>query len=378
MAVTHRTLAILDAIRLDLDRRISTEDRLIVEAWARAWAELRPAWSAAIDRLILIQQQGRKPTRREVSEALRATKAIVATQDAIIALAREQGIRISATLPDLTKAARRLEAEMLASTLPPNIPPGHALAGVTFDRVDPKALDAIVRRTARQVTALTWPLSREATAAMKSILIRGVALGMHPNAAAALMLDRVGLAFNGGLARAVVIARTEMLDAHRAATAAQDKANRDLLTGWQWVASLPSRTCPSCWAMHGTEHDLDEPGPIDHQQGRCARVPLTKSWRELGLRHRRAGECRAGRADHFPRHAACRPARGARQGPPRPARLRRDPLVRPRDPPQHRRLAGLDGAYPGRRSSRPSCTPGLIPRRSSPPATETAPHRWHS
>ena len=27
MAVTHRTLAILDAIRLDLDRRISTEDR---------------------------------------------------------------------------------------------------------------------------------------------------------------------------------------------------------------------------------------------------------------------------------------------------------------------------------------------------------------
>lgn len=42
MAVTHRTLAILDQIRLDLDRRISTEDRLIVEAWARAWAELRP------------------------------------------------------------------------------------------------------------------------------------------------------------------------------------------------------------------------------------------------------------------------------------------------------------------------------------------------
>lgn len=283
MAVTHRTLAILDAIRLDLDRRISTEDRLIVEAWARAWAELRPAWSAAIDRLILIQQQGRKPTRREVSEALRATKAIVATQDAIIALAREQGIRISATLPDLTKAARRLEAEMLASTLPPNIPPGHALAGVTFDRVDPKALDAIVRRTARQVTALTWPLSREATAAMKSILIRGVALGMHPNAAAALMLDRVGLAFNGGLARAVVIARCEMLDAHRAAAHAQDQANRDLLTGWTWVASLSSRTCQSCFAMHGTVHPVDEPGPIDHHSGRCTRAPLTKSWRELGF-----------------------------------------------------------------------------------------------
>ena len=283
MAVTHRTLAILDQIRLDLDRRVGVEDRRIVEAWERAWAELRPAWAAAIDRLILIQQQGRKPTRREVSEALRATRAMAATQDAIIALAREQGIRITATLPDLTKAAKRLEADLLASTLPPNIPAGHALAGATFDRLDPKALDAIVRRTAGQVAALTWPLSAEATAAMKSILIRGVALGMHPNAAAALMLSRVGAAFDGGRARAVNIARTEMLDAHRAATAAQDKASRDLLTGWQWVATLTSRTCSSCWAMHGTEHAIDEPGPIDHQQGRCTRVPLTKSWRDLGL-----------------------------------------------------------------------------------------------
>ena len=283
MAVTHRTLAILDQIRLDLDRRISTEDRLIVEAWARAWAELRPAWSAAIDRLILIQQQGRKPTRREVSEALRATKAIVATQDAIIALAREQGIRISATLPDLTKAARRLEAEMLASTLPPNIPPGHALAGVTFDRLDSKALDAIVKRTTRQITALSRPLSREATAAMKSALIRAVALGLHPNDAAGIMLERVGAGFNGGRDRAVVIARCEMLDAHRAAAHAQDQVNRDLLTGWTWVASLSSRTCQSCFAMHGTVYPVDEPGPIDHHSGRCTRAPLTKTWRELGF-----------------------------------------------------------------------------------------------
>src|SRR5207237_168588 len=52
---------------------------------------------------------------------------------------------------------------------------------------------------------------------------------------------------------------------------------------WVWQAQLDSRTCPSCWAQHGSVHDLSETGPNDHQQGRCARVPKTKSWRDLGF-----------------------------------------------------------------------------------------------
>ena len=283
MAVTTRTLAVLAQIRLDMDAATDAQTRALVTEWARAWVEIRPAWESAIASILATQAKGKRPTRRQVAAALRATRAIVATQDAIIALAQAQSIRMSGALPDVTQRAARLQAELVASLLPEQIPAGHALFGVVFDRVDPRALDAIVKRTTQQVTSLTRPLAGQTTAAMKSALIRAIALGLNPRDAAALMLARVGEGFAGGLARAVVIARTEVIDAYRSASAAQDRESTDVLTGWQWVASLSPRTCESCWAMHGTTHPLSDPGPLDHQQGRCARVPVSKSWRELGF-----------------------------------------------------------------------------------------------
>lgn len=118
---------------------------------------------------------------------------------------------------------------------------------------------------------------------MRSTLIRGIALGDNPRDAARTMLSRVEGGFNGGRARALVIARTEMLDAHRASAQAQDLANAESLAGWQWVATLDTRTCPSCLSQHGTVHPVADPGPMDHQQGRCARLPKAKSWRDLGF-----------------------------------------------------------------------------------------------
>ena len=41
--------------------------------------------------------------------------------------------------------------------------------------------------------------------------------------------------------------------------------------------------CPSCWSMHGSVHNVDDFGPIDHQQGRCTSIPTTKSWADLGF-----------------------------------------------------------------------------------------------
>jgi hypothetical protein len=92
--------------------------------------------------------------------------------------------------------------------------------------------------------------------------------------------------FNGGLTRALNLARTEILDSHRAAAEIGQEQHDDVLEGWVWHAELNNsrgRTCPSCWALHGKVFSLSVPGPIDHQQGRCSRTPKTKSWADLGF-----------------------------------------------------------------------------------------------
>ena len=137
-------------------------------------------------------------------------------------------------------------------------------------------LDAIVQRATTQITSRMWVLSDEATEAMRRRLIQGVAAGRNPRDTARLMVADVQDAFDGGLARAQVISRTETIDAYRTGAKAHHEANSDVLQGWVWLANLSARTCPSCVAMHGTEHDLDEPGPLDHPQGRCSRMPLVK------------------------------------------------------------------------------------------------------
>ena len=242
-----------------LRRQRAAIARLIDEAsdeallmWARTWTDLRAQIEAEVER---------------------RGQARMLTYSADYAGARlvEVAQRSSAVLAD---AARRLielsladAAALIGAQLPANWP---------LSRPAKPELDAIVQRATTQITSRMWVLSDEATEAMRRRLVQGVAAGRNPRDTARLIVRDVQDAFDGGLARAQVIARTETIDAYRAGAKAHHEANSDVLAGWVWLAKLSERTCPSCVAMHGTEHALDEPGPLDHPQGRCSRMPLVK------------------------------------------------------------------------------------------------------
>lgn len=282
MAINRETIRISDGIKVTITGYVDGVTRDLVRGWARAWDELEAEWRAAAAELTTLRNDGRWPTRRQIALATQTRRALELTYAEILNLTNLGGVWVTTVANEIAALEDDWQRTLLASQYPPAAG-GTSVVAATFNRVDEYALGAIVERTTENVTSAMRPLSDEATEAMKRELVRGVALGENPRAAADRMVRRVEGRFNGGLTRALNIARTEILDAHRSAAAASQFENADVMAGWTWAATLDTRTCPSCWAQHGTEHPLEEIGPIDHHQGRCARLPKAKTWRELGF-----------------------------------------------------------------------------------------------
>lgn len=275
MAVSRETLRLANGLRVAILATLDATDAAILRAWGNAWDELASEWDHAIADLVAASKDGRWPSAAKIRRAKRAQAALAATRDALTDLAKQLPVTVAEALPKTTQEAADWQRRLTASQLP-------ASAG-GLATVDPDALAAIVKRTTEQITSLSRPLSVQAEAAMRAALIKGVAVGDNPRKVGADMLRRVQGGFDGGRTRATMIARTELLDAHRAASLAQNKTNADVLTGWEWLSALDKRTCPACWAKHGTIHKLDERGPDGHQQCRCTRLPATQSWKDLGF-----------------------------------------------------------------------------------------------
>lgn len=280
MAITAETLRLARELRITIAGAVDDETRALVQAWDRAWRQIATEWDAAVNDVIAA---GDTPTFTQLTRQSRAQNAIRAALDQIDTITDQATVRITNAAGDIVDVTSQLEARQLASQVPLQSGTTRVELATRFDRVDGDALRAIVERTTGQITSLARPLAPEATQSMLRALTQAIPQGLSPRVAARRMLTAVEGEFNGGLARALTIARTEMLDAYRSAARAQQDANTDVVAGWIWHAQLDDRTCISCVAQHGGFHESFEAGPEDHQNGRCARMPKTKTWAELGF-----------------------------------------------------------------------------------------------
>lgn len=120
--------------------------------------------------------------------------------------------------------------------------------------------------------------------AVQDSLIEGVGQGQNPRKVAAAIRRRVRTGLEEpGIAsdvvnaarelnqKANVIARTEVVSAHRDATLVNYQANAAQLgaVGYRRISALDIRTCPVCWALHGRLYSVNQPF-YRHPQCRCA------------------------------------------------------------------------------------------------------------
>lgn len=283
MAITPETLRLVERMRAQVDDITDRRIRALVRAWVNAWDTLTLELIHAIDELLDLGDGG-WPGRSQIYRAVRTRRALELVEQALNQLAADAATGIGDDAQQAVAIGAHGQGEIIASQLPTPAQAGGTNLAARMNRVTEQAISTIVTRTTQQITSLAKPLPADSAAAVRRELVRGVTVGANPRVAASRMLRNLEGEFNGGLQRALVIARTEILDAHRAAAAAGQAANADVLRGWVWLARLDRRTCPSCWSKHGTVHPLDVPGPLDHQQGRCSRGPVTKSWADLGIK----------------------------------------------------------------------------------------------
>lgn len=278
MAYTARTQQLVARVRAEIAAIADAQVRDLTGAWVMAWNEIQPDLQATLTEMLVA---GDRVSRAQLMRSQRLLQVLELIRGHLDDLAATGMVRIIGDLGRVIDVAGGAQRSVIDSQLPAT--GQHLLDLRDWSRVDPAAVEAIVRRSTEQITSRFKPLSASADRAVRTELVRGFAAGSNPRQTAARIVARTEGQFNGGLTRALAIARTETLDASRAGARAGRLLNADVLAGWSWHCELSTRSCQACIAMDGQVFPVDAAGPNDHVNGRCVAVPVTRSWADLGF-----------------------------------------------------------------------------------------------
>ncbi|MFE9099858.1 phage minor head protein [Actinomadura geliboluensis] len=275
MPVNTAALQAASDDRATTDTQIDQVTRDLAAAWAVSWTGQDAQLGAVLAGMIAAA--GAWPSRREITVSFRLQLAFAVAQQAFTRLADRAADLIRAAAAEAARDAAAAQAAMILAQLPPGTALADGVAELSEDDIA-----EIARRAQKAAAATLRGMPGQVADAIRAQVIRG-----HPSPdlqrALRHVLDAAGQYSNAAFARALLVARTEIMDAHRAAAQAVQDTAADLLDGWMWGSRLDTDTCVSCWALHGTTYPLSEPGPLDHPAGRCRRIPVVKAWADLGL-----------------------------------------------------------------------------------------------
>ena len=215
--------------------------------------------------------------------SVRLQKLLDAVRDINHAAHVEAGRALTKELTAIGAYEAGFQQRLIGSALP-----------ITWDFVSPTAetLKAAVRARPFQGRLLKEWVS-ELDAAKARRLRDAIRLGVVQGETVDQIVRRVrgtkALNYTDGVMQigrrgAEAMVRTAVAHTTSAARDEFNAANADLIASEQWVATLDTRTCPHCMGLDGQKFELGKGTKTPAHIGcRCVRVPVTKSWRELGF-----------------------------------------------------------------------------------------------
>jgi SPP1 gp7 family putative phage head morphogenesis protein len=277
-------MATLQALAAEFRRDLLAQESRAAARMVRAYAVATARLSQQLDRvtrqIAQAEERGQPVGVSWLFQQERLANLKAQAEAALATFARQAAQETEARQAQTVAAAGEQARQLTLAALGDGPAPAVAAVEVSFLRLPAGALEELVGvlGDGSPLRRLFDALPALVSERLEQGLLAGVAAGLGPREIARQVREAESL----GLNRALLIARTEVLRAHREATRATYQANADVVEGWVWTAELGPRTCPSCWALHGSFWPLDEP-LASHPACRCSMSPRTRSWAELGF-----------------------------------------------------------------------------------------------
>lgn len=230
-------------------------ERDILDDYRRAWAAIEGDLERVIVRIEAAREAGEEINRAWLSQQARLNDLAADVERRMYAVNSAAARKLERERAGLVRrgvddAAREIGALGVSSRFPER----------AFERL----------AYARNLPALYAANGARAAQRARTVLIGGLARGRNPRAVARQLRREVG----GSAARALMIARTEMMEVYRDAAMETYRANRDVLSGWTWLAE--SDACPTCAELDGQTFPIDEEFTGPHPNCRCTALPVVR------------------------------------------------------------------------------------------------------
>ena len=275
--IQEMTMAFQEA----LEQKINGALQQMVDSFGRVYQQLMKQQETLLQEMQHLRDIGQIPTRAMIYKNVRYKELLAHTQGQMQKYATIIEDNVNAGYSESAVMGVRQAEAVTAAQLSGFPEPFRGQLLGTLNRMSEESITAIIG--ALQEESPLWRVTlksfgTETAREVGDALVRNILAGKNPITTAREMQKAWGVP----LTRAMTISRTEHLRAHRMASMAGYRNNAHVVQGWTWNANLDLKTCPSCMALHGTKHGLDETLD-DHPNGRCYATPITPTWEELGF-----------------------------------------------------------------------------------------------